>query len=90
MELDAIPQTVSTETTSNSTQVHPTASSSIVKTETYRITFCYGLMVFLGLALSLLALTLLVIYVGVLSQQTLFGTNFNQIIYMILLRSLPK
>ena len=85
MELDAIPQA---ETASNSTQVHPTAS--IVKTETYRITFCYGLMVFLGLALSLLALTLLVIYVGVLSQQTLFGTNFNQIIYMILLGSLPK
>ena len=73
MELDAIPQTVSTETTSNSTQVHPTAASSIVKTETYRITFCYGLMVFLGLALSLLALTALVVYVGVLSQQTLFG-----------------
>ena len=46
--------------------------------EVKRISCCYGFMVFLGLAVSLLTLTLLVIYAGVWSQHTLYGkTNLR-------------
>ena len=38
-----------------------------------RISCCYGVMVFLGLTFSLVALTMLVIYAGVWSQMSLYG-----------------
>lgn len=50
----------------------PTTTTS-VKEIAPKMSCCYGLMVFLGLTVSLLALTLLVVYVGVLSHQSLYG-----------------
>ena len=41
-----------------------------------RISCCYGLMVFVGLALSLLGLTLLVIYAGFWSNYAMQGKTF--------------
>ena len=70
MELDSIPQASSGGL--EEATVHPSGGGN--KEETHRISFCYGLMVFLGLALSLLTLTVLVVYVGVWSQHTLYGT----------------
>ena len=46
-----------------------------------RISCCYGLMVFVGLALSLLGLTLLVIYAGFWSNYAMQGKNFCDLIY---------
>lgn len=46
-----------------------------------RISCCYGLMVFVGLALSLLGLTLLVTYAGFWSNYAMQGKfNFNMIL----------
>ena len=78
MELDAIPQTPNLEA-EGIAQVHPShgvvVSGGSIKEESHRISFCYGLLVFFGLCLSLLTLTLLVVYVGVWSQHTLYGNN---------------
>ena len=46
-----------------------------------RISCCYGLMVFVGLALSLLGLTLLVIYAGFWSNYAMQGKTFGNLIY---------
>ena len=45
-----------------------------------RISCCYGLMVFVGLALSLLGLTLLVIYAGFWSNYAMQGKTFGNLI----------
>lgn len=80
MELDAIPQTPNLEA-EGIAQVHPShgvvVSGGSIKEESHRISFCYGLLVFFGLCLSLLTLTLLVVYVGVWSQHTLYGNDEN-------------
>ena len=60
----------------HSRDVIPYPDGSLIYREEFqerRISCCYGFMVFIGLTLSLLALTLLVIYMGVLSQMTLHG-----------------
>ena len=38
-----------------------------------KVSCCYGFIVFLGLAVSLLTLTMIVIWAGVWSQHTLYG-----------------
>lgn len=57
----------------------PATTSSPVKEIAPKMSCCYGLMVFLGLTVSLLALTLLVVYVGVLSHQSLYGNFITSI-----------
>ena len=44
--------------------------------KTPRMSCCYGIMVFVGLALSLVGLTLLVIYAGFWSNYAMQGDSF--------------
>ena len=76
MELHNLPQ-FEQQNPQHSASVQPQLSGSSgagkLEANVKRISCCYGFMVFLGLAISLLTLTLLVIYVGVWSQHTLYG-----------------
>ena len=81
MELNNLPQFEETQPQPSSASVEPQqppgTSGGKLEVNAKRISCCYGFMVFLGLALSLLTLTLLVIYAGVWSQHTLYGKDLR-------------
>ena len=81
MELNNLPQFEETQPQPSSASVEPQqppgTSGGKLEVNAKRISCCYGFMVFLGLALSLLTLTLLVIYAGVWSQHTLYGKTLG-------------
>ena len=80
MELNNLPQFEETQpqpSASVEPQQPPGTSGGKLEVNAKRISCCYGFMVFLGLALSLLTLTLLVIYAGVWSQHTLYGKTLG-------------
>jgi len=64
-----------TEIPPSQVQQGPQIQSQIYKEDPPRITCCYGIMVFVGLFLSLLTLTLLVIYAGVWTQRSLYDEH---------------
>lgn len=82
MELNPIPQKEDSEILEVAVQQHRDVQS---QKET-RMSCCYGFMVFLGLAISLVTLTMMVIYAGVWSQQSLYGNeNYTTFIRLLLL-----
>lgn len=72
MELNPIPPVASAEIE----EAAENANLHSEKENVPRMSCCYGFMVFLGLAISLVTLTMLVIYAGVWSQQSLYGNLY--------------
>ena len=72
---DSPPQLTYSSSAASQRPISGVGTADFKPEQTPRMSCCYGLMVFMGLVASLLTLTLMVIYAGFWTQQSLYGNK---------------